>query len=110
VGSKDNEKLRKFFFQDAYGVDFKVDGTDIDTKEGTDGLVNFEQRENPLSDFQPGMNALSVSRVYYHRPGDWREHPNFFNPFWGAKLHPVAHHQVLDMIHVGGLLDEVVTH
>ncbi|MFC1482519.1 hypothetical protein ACFL51_01805 [Myxococcota bacterium] len=28
--------------------------------------------------------------VYYHRPGVWEEHPNFFNPFWRARLAPVG--------------------
>ena len=27
---------------------------------------------------------------YYHRPGVWDEHPNFFNPFWRARLAPVG--------------------
>ena len=36
-----------------------------------------------------GFNAFSAAQVYYHRPGDWKEHPNFFNPLWGARLMPV---------------------
>ena len=32
--------------------------------------------------------AISKAMVYYHRPGEWRETPNFWNPFWRAKLHP----------------------
>jgi hypothetical protein len=28
--------------------------------------------------------------TYYHRPGNWAEHPNFFNPFWRAKLAPIG--------------------
>jgi hypothetical protein len=35
-----------------------------------------------------GMNALARAQVYYHRPGAWREPPNFFNPYWGARLAP----------------------
>lgn len=36
-------------------------------------------------------NAKAVARAlaYYHRPGDWQEPPNFFNPYWRAKLAPV---------------------
>ncbi|MFW5878684.1 MAG: TadE/TadG family type IV pilus assembly protein [Myxococcota bacterium] len=37
-----------------------------------------------------GFHAMSRGLVYYHRPGNWNEHPNFFNPFWRAKLEPVA--------------------
>jgi hypothetical protein len=36
-----------------------------------------------------GLNAFSAAQVYYHRPGDWKEQPNFFNPLWGARLMPV---------------------
>ena len=36
-----------------------------------------------------GFNAFCAAQVYYHRPGDWREMPNFFNPLWGARLMPV---------------------
>ena len=34
-------------------------------------------------------NAVARAMTYYHRPGNWKEHPNFFNPFWRAKLAPV---------------------
>jgi hypothetical protein len=30
--------------------------------------------------------SISKAQVYYHRLGDWKEQPNFFNPFWRAKL------------------------
>lgn len=36
-----------------------------------------------------GLNAFAAAQVYYHRPGDWKEMPNFFNPLWGARLMPV---------------------
>ncbi len=36
-----------------------------------------------------GLNAFAAAQAYYHRPGDWREMPNFFNPLWGARLMPV---------------------
>ena len=37
-----------------------------------------------------GVNAIARAMTYYHRPGNWAEHPNFFNPFWRAKLAPVV--------------------
>ncbi len=40
------------------------------------------------SGFGKGLHALSRAQVYYHRPGAWQEPPNFFNPFWGARLAP----------------------
>ena len=41
-----------------------------------------------------GLNAFSAAQVYYHRPGDWKEQPNFFNPLWGARLMPVLESNV----------------
>jgi hypothetical protein len=45
-----------------------------------------------------GLNAVSRGQVYYHRPrsagrfesSNWTEHPNFFNPYWRARLAPVG--------------------
>jgi hypothetical protein len=39
-----------------------------------------------------GMMAMAVGRAVYHRPGDWKEEPNFFNPLWTARLAPVTTH------------------
>lgn len=36
--------------------------------------------------FGPGVNALARGQVYYHRPGNWAEQPNFFNPYWRPRL------------------------
>lgn len=35
-----------------------------------------------------GMMTLSAARATYHRPGAWKEAPNFFNPLWTAHLVP----------------------
>lgn len=47
-----------------------------------------------------GLNVISRGQAYYHRPrprggggggrSNWQEHPNFFNPFWRARLAPVG--------------------
>ena len=37
-----------------------------------------------------GLNVISRGQAYYHRPGNWIEQPNFFNPFWRARLAPVG--------------------
>ncbi len=37
-----------------------------------------------------GLNVLSRGMAYYHRRGNWREHPSFFNPYWRARLAPVG--------------------
>jgi hypothetical protein len=38
--------------------------------------------------FPDGINVMARAQVYYHRPGAWQEPPNFFNPYWGARLAP----------------------
>lgn len=52
-------------------------------------LNNMTRRGLPAVLLGDGFNAMSAAIAYYHRPGDWREPPNTFNPFWGAKLLPV---------------------
>lgn len=32
------------------------------------------------------LEALARAQVYYHRPGNWAEQPNFFNPYWRPRL------------------------
>ncbi|HUB06952.1 MAG TPA: hypothetical protein VMB50_08125 [Myxococcales bacterium] len=40
-------------------------------------------------DGRDAMYAIAQGLTYYHRPGNWEEPPNFYNPFWRAKLHPM---------------------
>ena len=55
---------------------------EIDTSVEADGEI--------AAMLGPGFHAIARAMAYYHRPGNWNEHPNFFNPFWRAKLEPVA--------------------
>ena len=66
---------------------------------GNSGAVNYQytSADQPgggtlpaALSLQPGFNAVCAAQAYYHRPGDWREMPNFFNPLWAARLMPVA--------------------
>ncbi len=64
--------------------------------------IEFDGRIGSESGFigLNGMNVIARAQTYYHRPpsmggqggGDsnWKEMPNFFNPFWRAKLAPVT--------------------
>ena len=45
-----------------------------------------------------GFNALCAAQVYYHRPGEWREMPNFFNPLWSARLMPVLESNAMNSV------------
>jgi hypothetical protein len=51
-----------------------------------------------------GLNVISRGQVYYHRPGNWAEQPNFFNPYWRARLAPVYQGR-RDLAGAEGLLD-----
>ena len=48
----------------------------------------------PLQPLRRGLNAFAAAQTYYHRPGDWKEMPNLFNPLWGARLMPVLESNV----------------
>ncbi len=52
----------------------------LDARIGEDGLLGTGALR--------GVNAIARAQVYYHRPGAWREPPNLFNPYWGARLAP----------------------
>jgi len=85
----------------ASGVDFKPGDTSIGA-----GGVTF---------MKDGLHAFSAAMAYYHRPGDWREPPNLFNPMWGAKLMPVNDHPILGNGFVGNaalgkLFNELMVH
>ena len=53
---------------------------------------NFNHMNNDakIPGIGAGMHAWARSQVYYHRPGAWAEPPNLFNPYWKAKLSPIA--------------------
>ncbi|MEM6731382.1 MAG: hypothetical protein AAF658_07485, partial [Myxococcota bacterium] len=72
----------------------------FDARIGEDGLIGT----NVLK----GVNAISRAQVYYHRPGAWREPPNLFNPYWGARLAPksVATDRMLGRLGLTGVLGE----
>lgn len=47
-------------------------------------------------------HSLSKAVVYYHHPGNWREPPNFWNPFWRAKLHPFSKQELIQIEALSG--------
>lgn len=66
---------------------FNIDGKGcIAADEG----YNFNHMSNGAEFITPGFHAIARAQAYYHRPGAWAEPPNLFNPYWKAKLSPVA--------------------
>jgi hypothetical protein len=51
----------------------------------SEGLELKNNRKKFLS-FSEGLNVITRGQTYYHRPGNWTEHPNFFNPYWRPRL------------------------
>lgn len=97
--------------------DFTIGGRteSLDTNIGIDPLVNVKGLT--------GLNAWSRAMAYYHRPSfksggsNWKEHPNFFNPFWRPKLAPLGEKlsSILNAVGIRGRLatlisSELITH
>lgn len=51
----------------------------------SEGLELLNNRKKFLS-LTEGLNVISRGQSYYHRPGNWTEQPNFFNPYWRPRL------------------------
>ncbi|MBS2029633.1 MAG: hypothetical protein JST54_17150 [Deltaproteobacteria bacterium] len=66
-------------------TDTKLDNAEKAVKADTgDGKVVLGDK---ASESKRGKGrAISKAMVYYHRLGDWKEGPNFFNPYWRAKM------------------------
>lgn len=73
----------------------------VDARIGEDGMLEMGVGR--------GMMAVARAQVYYHRPGAWQEPPNFFNPFWGARLAPknVAIKRFAKALGLGGIFPQL---
>lgn len=45
--------------------------------------------------------ATAKGMTYYHHPGNWKEAPNFWAPFWRAKLASISSDDVADLVLAG---------
>ncbi len=50
---------------------------------------------------KPGF-AISKAKTYFHQIGDWSAPPNFFDPFWRAKLHFFSRQEAQDTANTAG--------
>ena len=79
----------------------KLDLGDVSSTYDTEMQISNNPNERG-----EGM-AMSKALVYYHYPdyedGGWKEHPNFFNPYWKAKLHPFRKEEAKDVLIKAGL-------
>ncbi len=96
-------KVYAYFTQD---LRLRKDGRRGPWEINQSGRITFDHGEQgrgtltlvPMSEGR----AVSKAMVYYHRLGDWTEHPNLFNPFWRAKLHPFTHEEVQEVLSAAG--------
>ena len=58
------------------------------TKSPTELDLENDRKKLAIAGFQisDGMSVISRGQTYYHRPGNWTEQPNFFNPYWRPRL------------------------
>jgi hypothetical protein len=56
--------------------------------QGAGAILEMDDVRRPFAGLESteGLNAISRGQVYYHRPGNWAEQPNFFNPYWRPRL------------------------
>lgn len=66
----------------------------IEQAEGKPSKLKFVARGNGV--------AVSKAKVYFHQMGDWKIAPNFFDPFWRAKLHFFKRDEFQKVIAVSG--------
>jgi hypothetical protein len=49
-------------------------------------ILQMENIHSSWPGWPAGLNAIARAQTYYHRPGNWAEQPNFFNPYWRPRL------------------------
>ncbi len=50
--------------------------------------------------------AVSKAKAYFHQPGNWKAPPNFFDPFWRAKLHPFHRPELVGLLKQVGAIED----
>ena len=55
-------------------------------EDKSDAFSNDKYGSGPRLGFDSGVTVLARGQTYYHRPGNWAEMPNFFNPYWRPRL------------------------
>jgi Putative Flp pilus-assembly TadE/G-like len=85
----DKIQARKFASTIGGSASADLSYTDADTPS----IANI-----PAMQLHKGLNAFAAAQAYYHRPGDWRETPNFFNPLWGARLMPIVESNAANLV------------
>lgn len=102
-------KVYAFMNQDLR-LDFEGNKGPWELNESGEVKVNLGgdvgEKKMQLSNARGDGLAMSKALVYYHWPhkstGGWKEHPNFFNPFWRAKLQPFRSSEAQEVLTLAG--------
>ena len=106
AGDHDREPGARSVFGGRFAMDMRGAGAGSTDFSFAGGGAQGRAAGLPL--LPEGFTAFAAAQAYYHRPGDWREVPNFFNPLWAARLIPVAESNAANL--VPGLVDNPVVH
>lgn len=77
---------------------------DFDIQAELPGPIRFTTANSPAdAESDNTMAAFAGALVYFHKPDgeEYREPPNFWNPFWRAKLHPMRADDAVIMTRTG---------
>jgi len=71
-------------------------------------MAGNEDAKAGVLDLKPNREGGAISRaiVYFHAPGKWPRQPNYFDPFWGAKLHPFDNDSMYNTLQRSGEMGE----
>lgn len=59
---------------------------DVSITNGSTTTLELDNTRKKFLFVFDGMTVVSRGQTYYHRPGNWAEQPNFFNPYWRPRL------------------------
>jgi hypothetical protein len=81
-------------------------GVDITVASSSDGKGHVDLGDTGSA--RGKARAVAKAMVYYHRLGDWKDPPNFFNPYWRAKMQPFdSIAQVDEIVGAGAATDSL---
>ena len=96
------------YFRTSYGQDLRLverdDGRFSREKAWETNAAGELRLGNTKLGLVPAGQGFAIAKAmaYYHRPGAWKEGPNFWFPYWRAKLHPLTEREARQLARVAG--------
>ena len=88
AGSRDLSSNNDASVRAPWEITNDVNGIQVGVGGDVGKLALADRADSPTTSGGTRGTGLAVSKAmtYYHRFGDWKEAPNFFNPYWRAKM------------------------